>query len=102
MERPGGTRALDKQIAAIIGWTELDETKGVIDLFGKPPGETIKVEPVPFYSSVKLLAGWAADAFRSQGGILAELLPWEPWEICECIIAAHSNQTARTANQSER
>ena len=99
MERPGGTRALDKQIAAIIGWTELAEVNGPIDLFGKPPGESIKVEPVPFYSSVKLLASWAAEAFRAQGGNLEEPLPSEPWLVCERIIEANNRQTA---NQSER
>lgn len=88
MKRPGGTRELDRQIAEIIGWTEIGTCAGTIDMFGKPPGSD-KVEPLPFYSSVKWLAGWALDAFRERGGVLDGELPSEPWKLCERIIEAH-------------
>lgn len=94
MERPGGTRALDKQIAAIIGWKDIGEHPGTIDMFGKPPGSD-KVEPVPFYSSVSWLSGWALEAFIEQGGEIQGEIPAEPWKICEQIIMA-----SKTAQRS--
>lgn len=95
MDRPGGNRALDKQVAAIIGWTELVEIRGHLDLVGKPPGSD-KVEPVPFYSSVGWLAARVVEAFVAQGGTLEGELPPEPWNVCERVIAAHGrNNTSK-------
>lgn len=93
-DRPGGTRELDKQVALAIGWTELTEINGHLDLVGKPP-ESDKIEPVPFYSSVSWLAKRAIEQFLANGGDLNGELPPEPWKICELIIKANSRRRCK-------
>lgn len=86
-ERPGGTRAMDRQIAEILGWSELVEIKGMIDLAGIPPGGHA-AEPVPMFSSVSIaesIERLARDAEAVLGRSLGELPP-EPWEVCQRII----------------
>lgn len=87
-ERPGGTRAIDRQIAEILGWRELVEIKGMIDLAGIPPGGT-KAEPVPMFSSIAIresLARLIDDAEVAIGRRLWPLPDNEPWNICQKII----------------
>ena len=91
MERPGGTRELDRQIAEIIGWTEIGTCAGTIDMFGKSPGED-KVEPMPFFSSVSYLAARVVEAYVAGGGKLDGPLPAEPWKVCQKIIEAHGRK----------
>lgn len=92
-ERPGGTRALDRQIAEILGWCELVDIKGIIDLAGIPPGGT-KAEPVPMFSSIAIpasVARLAADAEAVMGRSLGPM-PREPWEVCQRIIEEARNR----------
>lgn len=80
-ERPGGTREIDRQIAEILGWRELVEIDGAIDLAGIPPGAT-NAEPVPFYSSI----GWLADRAVEECGLALSCAETTPWKLCELII----------------
>lgn len=92
-ERPGGTRTIDRQIAEILGWRELVEIKGIIDLAGIPPGGT-KAEPVPMFSSIAIAESverLSADAEAVLGRSLGPM-PREPWEVCQRIIEEASNR----------